>query len=71
MIRVSLLQCSNFANALLKERITVGLKNIGQALKTFSNMRVGLKPNLLTAAPAERAVITHPEFFRAVEPPEV
>ncbi len=65
------MQCSDYANALLKERITVGLKNIGLDLNTFSNMRVGLKPNLLTAAPAERAVITHPGFFRAVEPPEV
>jgi uncharacterized protein (DUF362 family)/Pyruvate/2-oxoacid:ferredoxin oxidoreductase delta subunit len=66
MIRVSLLKCGDYANALLKERIASGLKNIGLDLHTFSNMRVGLKPNLLTAAPAERAVITHPEFFRAV-----
>jgi uncharacterized protein (DUF362 family)/Pyruvate/2-oxoacid:ferredoxin oxidoreductase delta subunit len=66
MIRVSLLRCKNYSNALLKERITNGLENIGLDLHTFSNMRVGLKPNLLTSAPARRAVITHPEFFRAV-----
>ena len=66
MTRVSLLKCKNYTNALLKERITAGLRNIGLDLHSFSSMRIGLKPNLLTAAPAERAVITHPEFFRAV-----
>ena len=66
MTRVSLLKCENYTNALLKERITAGLRNIGLDLHSFSSMRIGLKPNLLTAAPAERAVITHPEFFRAV-----
>lgn len=66
MVRVSLLKCKSYTNVLLKEHITAGLRNIGLDLHSFSGMRIGLKPNLLTAAPAKRAVITHPEFFRAV-----
>jgi len=66
MTRVSLLRCEDYSVELLVNTIIRGLKDLGFDLTEFSNKRVGLKPNLLTSVAAERAVITHPEFFRAV-----
>jgi Uncharacterized conserved protein len=32
----------------------------------FSGMRVGLKPNLLLPSKPDRAIITHPIFFKTI-----
>ena len=38
---------------------------IGFDLSEFTNKKVVLKPNLLTACPPEKGVVTHPVFFQA------
>ena len=40
--------------------------NIGFDPAQFNGKRVILKPNLLLPSKVERAIITNPEFFRAV-----
>jgi uncharacterized protein (DUF362 family)/NAD-dependent dihydropyrimidine dehydrogenase PreA subunit len=49
----------------VKEKLRESLFNIGLDPSLFRGKRVILKPNLLNASPAERGVVTHPEFFRA------
>jgi len=66
MARVSLLRCEEYSNQLLKKTIIRGLSDIGFSLDSFKGARVALKPNLLLPSKPERAIITHPEFFRAV-----
>lgn len=66
MSKVSVVKCSTYSNDLLKEKIQESLANINFPLSQFTNKRVLLKPNLLMPAKAERAITTHPEFFRAV-----
>ncbi|MBU2488149.1 MAG: DUF362 domain-containing protein [Proteobacteria bacterium] len=65
MTKVALLHCAGYENDLLKNRIRAALSLIGFDLSLFSGLRVGLKPNLLMPFSPDRAVITHPEFFRA------
>ena len=62
---VSLLQCPEYDNRLLKETIRQSLANIGFDVKLFQNARVVLKPNLLMPSKDEKAIITHSAFFRA------
>lgn len=63
---VSLLQCDVYDNDVLKERMYQSLELIGFDLKRFRNARVVVKPNLLMPAKEDKAIVTHPEFFRAV-----
>jgi uncharacterized protein (DUF362 family)/Pyruvate/2-oxoacid:ferredoxin oxidoreductase delta subunit len=66
MTRVSLLACAVYDSEILKDKILQGLHLIGFDPEAFRNLRVALKPNLMTVARPEDALITHPEFFRAV-----
>ena len=66
MSRVALLRCIRYDDAVLKQSIMDGLSKIDFDFKSLRNARVALKPNLLMAAPEEKAVITHPAFFKAV-----
>jgi len=66
MSRIALLRCTRYDDALLRRIIMDGLEKIGFDFGCLKNARTALKPNLLMAAPIEKAVITHPAFFRAV-----
>ncbi len=66
MSKVALLGCPEYDLDTLKGKIAKGFDLIGFDPKQFENKRVLLKPNLLTSAAPEKAVITHPVFFRAV-----
>ena len=63
---VSVLQCTEYSNGILKKKILESLNHIDFHPAQFNNKRVILKPNLLLPSKTERAIITHPEFFRAV-----
>jgi len=65
MTNISLLKCAKYDNTILRDCIEQSLHNIGFDTALFSNTRVALKPNLLSAEPPSKAIITHPEFFRA------
>jgi uncharacterized protein (DUF362 family)/Pyruvate/2-oxoacid:ferredoxin oxidoreductase delta subunit len=62
---VYLSKCEEYECLLLKEKMKEGLSAIGFDPARFAGRRVALKPNLLSASPVEKAVVTHPEFFRA------
>ena len=66
MHTVALIQCPAYSHELVKSKIIEGLQLIGFDLNEFKNKQVVLKPNLLTASPPEKGVITHPVFFQAV-----
>jgi uncharacterized protein (DUF362 family)/Pyruvate/2-oxoacid:ferredoxin oxidoreductase delta subunit len=63
---VSLQECKLYNNRILKDKIVSGLEQTGFDFSGLKGARVCLKPNLLMPFPPERAVTTHPEFFRAV-----
>ena len=63
---VSLLQCDSYDTGVLKERICRSLALTGFDLSRFRDARVVVKPNLLMPAKEDKAIVTHPEFFRAV-----
>jgi len=66
MTAVSLLPCASYDPPLLQAVIMDGFHRIGFRPEAFRNLRVFLKPNLMTAARPDKALVTHPEFFRAV-----
>jgi uncharacterized protein (DUF362 family)/NAD-dependent dihydropyrimidine dehydrogenase PreA subunit len=66
MSKVSIVRCSEYSNDILRRKILESLHNIDFHPAQFNNRRVVLKPNLLLPSKVERAIITHPEFFRAV-----
>lgn len=66
MSTVSVLRCTEYTTDILKEKIEIGLSQIGFNLKLFDGKRVVIKPNLLMPAKPEKAIMTDPEFFRAV-----
>jgi uncharacterized protein (DUF362 family)/ferredoxin len=65
MEKISLLRCREYEADLLKKTITEGLNASGFNPASFKGKRVILKPNLLLASSIDRAIVTHPEFFRA------
>jgi uncharacterized protein (DUF362 family)/Pyruvate/2-oxoacid:ferredoxin oxidoreductase delta subunit len=65
MTRVSLMQCSGYVSTDIKDVLEQSLVNIGFDTDRFKNVRVAVNPNLLMPSPPEKAIITHPEFFRA------
>lgn len=65
MSKVALLKCMEYNRDIIKEKILDGFQLIGFDPKQFQNKKVILKPNLLTSAAPETAVITHPVFFHA------
>jgi uncharacterized protein (DUF362 family)/Pyruvate/2-oxoacid:ferredoxin oxidoreductase delta subunit len=66
MDRVSLVKCPEYRAELLQEAVGQSLTNIGFPPEGFQGKLVALKPNCLASSAADRAVITHPAFFRAV-----
>jgi len=50
---------------LIRKKMVEALNLIGLGPGIFEGKRVVIKPNLLSAAAAEKSVVTHPEFFRA------
>lgn len=63
---VALLRCEVYECNLLKTCMREGLGAIGVDTSVFKGKKVLIKPNLLSASPPESAVVTHPEFFRAL-----
>lgn len=66
MAVVSLIRCSSYEENELSSAIEKSLSDIGFSYKALHGARVAVKPNLLTVAKDDSAVITHPAFFRAV-----
>ncbi|MCF8109738.1 MAG: DUF362 domain-containing protein [Desulfohalobiaceae bacterium] len=66
MAVVSLARCRSYEADELTGVIGQSLSHIGFAADRFQGAKVVVKPNLLTVAAADRAILTHPEFFRAV-----
>ncbi len=66
MKKVALLKCGDYQDDILYRTIKEGLVQTGFDFGQLKNARVGLKPNLLLASRPEKAIITHPAFFRAV-----
>lgn len=66
MPTVALVKCDNYENLVLKESIYQCLALVGFDPAGFCDRRVVVKPNLLMPAKEDRAIVTHPEFFRAV-----
>jgi uncharacterized protein (DUF362 family)/Pyruvate/2-oxoacid:ferredoxin oxidoreductase delta subunit len=64
-MRVSLRRCLTYDRGLLEDGISRALEDIGFDPAVFRGARVILKPNLMMPARPEKAVATHPEFFRA------
>jgi uncharacterized protein (DUF362 family)/Pyruvate/2-oxoacid:ferredoxin oxidoreductase delta subunit len=65
MTKVSLLPCSKYDASEILARMTEGLIQAGIGSELLQGKRVLIKPNLLNASVPEKAVVTHPEFFRA------
>lgn len=66
MTVVSLLRCDEYNHLAIKEKIMEGFSHIGIDPSLLNGQRVVIKPNLLSATSVEKAVVTHPEIFRAV-----
>jgi uncharacterized protein (DUF362 family)/Pyruvate/2-oxoacid:ferredoxin oxidoreductase delta subunit len=63
---ISLVRCAGYDNAELQAALRKALDLAGFDIDSLRARRVALKPNLLMPFNPERAVITHPAFFRAV-----
>jgi len=66
MTTIALLKCDEYHLSTLKAKILEGFSHLSLDPSVFRGRRVLIKPNLLNASPVEKAVVTHPEFFRAV-----
>lgn len=64
--KISVLKCEEYDPEKLESLIVRSLANIGFDPASFGGKRVALKPNLLIPADVQKAVMTHPEFFRAM-----
>ena len=65
MTKVSLVSCSTYDAPEIQDRMAEGLMQAGIDPELLQGKRVLIKPNLLNASAPEKAVVTHPEFFRA------
>lgn len=66
MTEVFLAPCGEYDATKIQETMMSGLLRLGFDPNEIRGKRVLIKPNLLNATEPERAVVTHPEFFRAV-----
>ncbi|MBW2065146.1 MAG: DUF362 domain-containing protein [Deltaproteobacteria bacterium] len=64
MTKVALLNCSEYHAPTIRDKILEGLSLVELDPSLFSRKRVVVKPNLLNASVPEKAIVTHPEFFR-------
>ena len=65
MSKVALLKCPVYEIETIKAKIYEAFDLIGFDPAGFKDKTVVLKPNLLTAVPPEKGVITHPVFFQS------
>jgi uncharacterized protein (DUF362 family)/Pyruvate/2-oxoacid:ferredoxin oxidoreductase delta subunit len=65
MAKVYLTDCRDYDASQILEKMTAGLSNVGIGPGMLQGKRVLIKPNLLNASLPEKAIVTHPEFFRA------
>jgi uncharacterized protein (DUF362 family)/Pyruvate/2-oxoacid:ferredoxin oxidoreductase delta subunit len=65
MAKVYLAACRDYDASQILEKMTAGLTNLGIGSALLQGKRVLIKPNLLNASLPEKAIVTHPEFFRA------
>ncbi|HDP23994.1 MAG TPA: DUF362 domain-containing protein [Deltaproteobacteria bacterium] len=65
MEHVGLFRCEHYDHTVIREILENGFPLIGFSPEAFRSARVALKPNLLSPSFPERAIITHPEVFRA------
>jgi uncharacterized protein (DUF362 family)/Pyruvate/2-oxoacid:ferredoxin oxidoreductase delta subunit len=65
MAKVYLSPCRDYDATEIQEKMMVGLSGLGIDSELLQAKRVLIKPNLLNASVPEKAVVTHPEFFRA------
>ncbi|MBN1472720.1 MAG: DUF362 domain-containing protein [Syntrophaceae bacterium] len=66
MTKVAPVKCNDYNDDLLIKTIEDGLMKIGFDFAQFNKARIGLKPNLLMPAGPEKAITTHPSFFKSV-----
>ncbi len=66
MERVSLLKVESYEPEILRDALEKSIQGSGFDLSLIKNRVVAVKPNLLTAAPPEKGVTTHPVFFHQV-----
>ena len=66
MEKVYLKSCASYDDPELADKIREGFAQIDFDPNLFSGMRVGLKPNLLLPSKPDRAIITHPIFFKTI-----
>jgi uncharacterized protein (DUF362 family)/Pyruvate/2-oxoacid:ferredoxin oxidoreductase delta subunit len=66
MTKVALLHCESYVPELLKDRILQAMSLVRFDPAKLKGSKVALKPNLLSAISPDSAVVTHPQFFRAV-----
>ncbi len=65
MTKVYLASCGDYQATEIQDKMMSGLAALGIDSKDLQGKRVLIKPNLLNATEPEKAVVTHPEFFRA------
>jgi uncharacterized protein (DUF362 family)/Pyruvate/2-oxoacid:ferredoxin oxidoreductase delta subunit len=65
MTKLYLASCSGYEAPEIQDKMTSSFASLGIDLELLQGKRVLLKPNLLNASAPEKAVVTHPEFFRA------
>lgn len=65
MAKVSLIGCRDYDAMAILRKMAEGFTHIGIDSEALQGKRVLIKPNLLNATLPEKAIVTHPEFFRA------
>lgn len=65
-MKVIVNECSHYDVEAIKTKVIAALNKLSFDFSTLYNAKVALKPNLLTSASPESAVITHPVFFKAI-----
>jgi uncharacterized protein (DUF362 family)/Pyruvate/2-oxoacid:ferredoxin oxidoreductase delta subunit len=65
MTKVYLASCKEYNATEIQKEMTTGLLDLGIGPERLQGKQVLIKPNLLNASDPEKAVVTHPEFFRA------
>jgi uncharacterized protein (DUF362 family)/Pyruvate/2-oxoacid:ferredoxin oxidoreductase delta subunit len=65
MAKVYLAPCMEYDASQIAKEMASGLSHLGIGPGMLQGKRVLIKPNLLNASIPEKAMVTHPEFFRA------
>ncbi len=65
-MKVVLKECTQYEVDTIKETVMAALHRLQFDFSKLYNAKVAIKPNLLTSASPESAVVTHPAFFKAI-----